>query len=119
MGLMGGLVTFIAAYHYVRIFNSWVDAYSYTTGGNATGTPVLTGVPFNDAYRYMDWLLTVPLLLIEILLVMKLDEKTFTCKAWTLGLGSALMIVSGYYGELVVTGDLTPSWHCWFASMLF
>ena len=39
--------------------------------------PALTGVPFNDAYRYMDWLLTVPLLLIEILLVMKLDEATF------------------------------------------
>jgi len=29
------------------------------------------------------------------------------------------MIVSGYYGELVVTGDLTPRWHCWFACMLF
>jgi hypothetical protein len=26
---ISGLVTFIAAYHYVRIFNSWVDAYSY------------------------------------------------------------------------------------------
>merc|ERR1711862_137200 len=102
-----------------RIFNSWVDAYSYTSGGNATGTPVLTGVPFNDAYRYMDWLLTVPLLLIEILLVMKLDENVFHRKAWVLGAGSALMIVSGYYGELVVTGDLTPRWHCWFASMSF
>ena len=33
--------------------------------------PMLTGVPFNDAYRYMDWLLTVPLLVIEILLVIK------------------------------------------------
>merc|ERR1712019_302609 len=73
----------------------------------------------NDAYRYMDWLLTVPLLLIEILLVMKLDEETFNAKAWTLGLGSALMIVSGYYGELVVTGDLTPRWMCWFISMAF
>merc|ERR1712187_324441 len=61
--IISGLVTFIAAYHYFRIFNSWVDAYSYTAGE----TPVLTGVPFNDAYRYMDWLLTVPLLLIEIL----------------------------------------------------
>merc|ERR1712072_1377288 len=72
-----------------------------------------------DAYRYMDWLLTVPLLLIEILLVMKLDEETFSSKAWVLGAGSALMIVSGYYGELVVTGDLTQRWHCWFASMSF
>merc|ERR1712165_119674 len=40
-------------------------------------------------------------------------------KAWVLGAGSALMIVSGYYGELVVTGDLTPRWACWAASMCF
>merc|ERR1711874_825638 len=71
----------------------------------------------NDAYRYMDWLLTVPLLLIEILLVMKLSPEEYSSKAWTLGFGSALMIVSGYYGELVVTGDLTPRWLCWFLSM--
>jgi hypothetical protein len=115
---ISGLVTFIAAYHYIRIFNSWVDAYSYEGVPQGEG-PKLTGVPFNDAYRYMDWLLTVPLLLIEILLVMELDEKTFSCKAWALGLGSALMIVSGYYGELVVTGDLKPRWTCWGISMLF
>merc|ERR1711976_686969 len=118
--IISGLVTFIAAYHYIRIFNSWVEAYSYGEKNvGAVGDPALTGVPFNDAYRYMDWLLTVPLLLLEILLVMDLDAATHNCKAWTLGLGSALMIVSGYYGELVVTGDLTPRWHCWGASMVF
>jgi len=122
--LISGLVTFIAAYHYIRIFNSWVDAYHYGPGkvvGGAmeTGTPTLTGVPFNDAYRYMDWLLTVPLLLIEILLVMNLPDAQYSSKAWTLGFGSALMIVSGYYGELVVAGDLTPRWYCWGVSMLF
>jgi bacteriorhodopsin len=116
--LISGLVTFIAAYHYIRIFNSWVEAYSYNGVKQGDG-PTLTGVPFNDAYRYMDWLLTVPLLLIEILLVMKLDAGTFGTKAWVLGAGSALMIISGYYGELVVTGDLTPRWVCWFASMSF
>jgi len=67
----------------------------------------------------MDWLLTVPLLLIEILLVMKLDPETYAAKSKTLGVGSALMIVSGYYGELTVTGDLTPRWICWFVSMCF
>jgi bacteriorhodopsin len=112
--IISGLVTFIAAYHYIRIFNSWVDAYEYSTGA-----PKLTGVPFNDAYRYMDWLLTVPLLLIEILLVMKLDADTYNSKARVLGVGSALMIVSGYYGELTVTGNLAPRWICWFLSMLF
>merc|ERR1712054_65723 len=55
--LISGLVTFIAAYHYFRIFNSWVDAYKYSPGkmnGDAMedSKPALTGVPFNDAYRY-------------------------------------------------------------------
>merc|ERR1712051_327238 len=68
---------------------------------------------------YMDWLLTVPLLLIEILLVMKLDDKTFALKSKALGAAAALMIVTGYYGELTVSGDLTPRWMCWFVSMLF
>jgi len=122
--LISGLVTFIAAYHYIRIFNSWVEAYTYSAsevkdGAMEMNNPTLTGVPFNDAYRYMDWLLTVPLLLIEILLVMKLSEEDYSSKAWKLGLGSALMIVSGYYGELVVSGDLTPRWVCWFVSMCF
>jgi bacteriorhodopsin len=67
----------------------------------------------------MDWLLTVPLLLIEILLVMKLSDEDYATKAKTLGVGSALMIVSGYYGELTVTGNLTPRWICWFVSMIF
>merc|ERR1712157_690916 len=114
----------IAAYHYIRILNSWVEAYSYSAGGIVDGAldiraPQLTGVPFNDAYRYMDWLLTVPLLLIEILLVMKLDDATYNAKAKTLGLGSALMIVSGYYGELTVSGNLAPRWICRFISMAF
>merc|ERR1712085_195311 len=113
---ISGLVTFIAAYHYFRIFNSWVEAYSYST---QTSGPQLTGVPFNDAYRYMDWLLTVPLLLIEILLVMNLSDEEYNSKAKSLGLGSALMIASGYYGELTVSGNLAPRWICWFVSMIF
>jgi len=115
--LISGLVTFIAAYHYIRIFNSWVEAYHYPS--TQAGDPELTGVPFNDAYRYMDWLLTVPLLLIEILLVMNLDQESFSTKSKTLGMGSALMIVSGYYGELFVGGNLAPRWICWCLSMTF
>jgi len=117
--IISGLVTFIAAYHYIRIFNSWVEAYSYgskNVGG--VGDPVLTGVPFNDAYRYMDWLLTVPLLLIEIILVMKLSPEEASEKSWTLGVVSAMMIAVGYPGELIVTGDLSTRWMCWFFSMM-
>merc|ERR1712028_306009 len=42
-----GLVTFIAAYHYTRIFNSWVDAYEFPAAPDGvTGNPVVTGKPF-------------------------------------------------------------------------
>merc|ERR1719230_2577239 len=93
---------------------------SYAVKAQYQSAVIISGlVTFIAAYRYMDWLLTVPLLLIEILLVMKLSPEEYSSKAWTLGFGSALMIVSGYYGELVVTGDLTPRWLCWFLSMCF
>ena len=70
--LISGSATFIAAYHYIRIFNSWVEAYwcgesTVVDGALEMKNATLTGVPFNDAYRYMDWLPTVPLLLIETL----------------------------------------------------
>jgi len=110
--IISGLVTFIAAYHYMRIFNSWVEAHEWT-GGEL----VKTSVPFNDAYRYMDWLLTVPLLLIEIVLVMKLSPEEIVSKGTTLGISSALMIVVGYPGELVMGGDLSTRWVYWAAAM--
>merc|ERR1711862_1032251 len=117
--IISGMVTFIAAYHYLRIFNSWVEAYEYKP--NSSGqveNPVITGVPFNDAYRYMDWLLTVPLLLIEIVFVMKLSEEETKKKATTLGVASGLMICIGYPGELVVGGDLSVRWLYWFLAIL-
>ena len=79
----------------------------------------MTGVFFNDEYRYTDRLLTGPLLLIELLLVMKLDGGTFSFKALVLVASAAFMIVTGYHGELTVTGDLTPRWICWFVSTIF
>merc|ERR1719498_1354869 len=106
---ISGLVTFIAAYHYFRIFNSWTEAYEFprsSTGADVD--PILTGVPFNDAYRYMDWLLTVPLLLLEIIFCMNLSPQETSAQAWTLGFASAAMIAIGYPGELVVTGNLFP-----------
>jgi len=113
--IISGLVTFIAAYHYIRIFNSWTEAYSYSL---SSADPKLTGVPFNDAYRYMDWLLTVPMLLMEIVLVMKLSGEEASQKCTTLGVAAALMIVLGYPGELIVEGDLQTRWFYWFCAML-
>jgi bacteriorhodopsin len=50
-----GVVTFIAAYHYVRIFESWEAAFNV-----ADGTIATTGYAFGKGHRYADWLLTVP-----------------------------------------------------------
>merc|ERR1712079_768463 len=113
--IISGLVTFIAAYHYFRIFNSWTESYHYD---NDHRDPQLTGVPFNDAYRYMDWLLTVPMLLMEIVLVMKLSAEEATSKCISLGVSSALMIVVGYPGELIVEGNLSQRWMYWMLAML-
>ena len=44
---------------------------------------------------------------------MNLSDATFSSKARTLGLVAALMIVSVYDGELVVTVDFTRRWLCW------
>jgi len=111
--VISGLVTFIAAYHYVRIFNSWTESYEFPKEG---GTPTLTGKPFNDAYRYMDWLLTVPLLLIEIIFCMNLEPSQMSFEAWTLGISSGLMIAIGYPGELVIQGDLSLRFYCFLFS---
>jgi len=114
--IISGLVTFIAAYHYIRIFNSWVEAYSYE--GDTAG-PELTGIPFNDAYRYMDWLLTVPMLLMEIVLCMKLTAEESKSKCISLGFAAALMIVLGYPGELIVSGNqLGTRWVYWALAMI-
>merc|ERR1712149_84208 len=94
-----GLVTFIAAYHYLRIVDS-----------------VISGTPFNDAYRYMDWLLTVPLLLIEIVLVMKLSPEETKKQSLRLGVLSGLMILNGYPGES--SGDASTRWTYWTLSIL-
>lgn len=63
----------------------------------------LTGQAFNDAYRYVDWLLTVPLLLIELVLVMRLSSEETVSKSTRLGLAAALMIILGYPGEVAAS----------------
>jgi len=113
--IITGLVTFIAAYHYMRIFNSWTEAYVW----DSEGTLTQTNIPFNDAYRYMDWLLTVPLLLIEIILVMNLSGEDKKEKSIKLGAAAALMIIIGYPGELVLDeDDLGKRWLFWGGAMI-
>jgi bacteriorhodopsin len=102
---ISGLVCAIAAYHYWRIFESWEAAYTVTDG-----VLTVTGVAFNDAYRYVDWLLTVPLLLIELVLVMRLSREETVSKATKLGAAAALMIVLGYPGEIATDIPTRALW---------
>jgi bacteriorhodopsin len=108
---ISGLVTFIALYHYVRILGSWDGAYEVVNG-----TLSATGVAFNDAYRYVDWLLTVPLLLVELILVMRLSRSETISKGWRLGILAAVMIALGYPGE-IASADGTR-WLFWALSMI-
>lgn len=96
-----GLVTAIAAYHYLQIMLSWEHAADVTSGEVAA-----TGAPYNQAYRYVDWLLTVPLLLIELILVMKLSQSETVSKSIKLGGAAALMIILGYPGEVAESGGI-------------
>ena len=106
-----GLVTLVALYHYLRIFNSWEGAYTL-----ADGVMKQTGTKFNDAYRYVDWLLTVPLLLVELILVMRLSGAETRAKATKLGLLAALMVLLGYPGE--ISADPTTRWVWWGLAMI-
>jgi len=106
-----GLVTLIAFYHYLRIFSSWEGAYILVDGAMKP-----TGAAFNDAYRYVDWLLTVPLLLVELILVMRLSASETSYKATKLGLLAALMVVLGYPGE--ISSDPGTKWLWWGLAMI-
>ena len=102
---VSGLVCAIAAYHYWRIFESWAGAYEVKDRILS-----MTGFAFNDAYRYVDWLLTVPLLLIELILVMRLTEAETSSKCLRLGFAAALMIILGYPGEVADDNATRALW---------
>ncbi len=104
---VSGIVTMIAFYHYVRIFNSWDEAYTVVNGVVSS-----TGRPFNDAYRYVDWLLTVPLLVTELILVMRLSGDQGPKKATRLAVLAVIMVVLGYPGEISHVASTRWLWWC-------
>merc|ERR1739845_250499 len=60
---------------------------------------------------------TVPLLLIELILVMKLPADETSKLSWNLGIASAVMVALGYPGE--IQNDLSTRWFWWACAMLF
>jgi bacteriorhodopsin len=93
--VMSSMVTFIAAYHYYRIFNSFSES-SENQVVNVSGAQG----SFNEAYRYVDWLLTVPLLLVEVIAVLALAAAVAKSLIMRLVPAAAAMIALGYPGEI-------------------
>lgn len=79
---VSGLVTLVAAVHYFYMREVWV-----TTGSTPT------------VFRYIDWLITVPLLMIEFFLILSAIAKVPAGVFWRLMVGTLVMLVGGYVGE--------------------
>jgi|TARA_S200000501_G_scaffold337013_1_gene342786 sensory rhodopsin len=81
---VSGLITGIAAVHYYYMREVWV-----TSGISPT------------EFRYIDWILTVPLMVVEFYLLTKVN---FQKLVWA----SIAMLVTGYFGEAGI-GPLSPA----------
>jgi len=79
---VAGLVTGIAFIHYMYMREVWI-----MTGDSPT------------VYRYIDWLITVPLLMLEFYFVLSAVRKVDGGIFWRLLIGSLVMILGGYLGE--------------------
>ena len=108
---LSGLVCLITTYHYLRIIESFNSAYVLKDG-----LVIQTGMQFNNAYRYVDWLLTVPLLLLEFVLVLRLPHTETYKKGLGLTLAAALMVLLGYPGETLAIGFAKVIW--WILAMI-
>ncbi len=85
--LVSGLITFIAAVHYFYMRDYWAAH---------TESPTF--------FRYVDWILTVPLMCVEFYLILKVAGAKTSLLWKMIGL-SVVMLVTGYFGEAVFTED--------------
>jgi bacteriorhodopsin len=90
---VAGLVTLIAAVHYFYMRDVWVS-----TGETPT------------VYRYIDWLLTVPLLIIEFYLILSAITKVPAGVFWRLLAGSLIMLFAGFVGEVNPAYNVSGFW---------
>ena len=103
--MVSATVTSIAAYHYVRMFDSFKEAYPTILANDATAEQVQAAlkagfIDYNVGYRYVDWFLTVPLLLVELVAVMGLARAVQSSLLKRLVPAAAAMIVLGYPGDM-------------------
>ena len=85
---VAGLVTLVAGVHYLYMRDYWVASL---IAGEAQ-SPIV--------YRYIDWLITVPLLMIEFFIILKaVGAAVSTSSFWRLLVGTLVMLIGGYLGE--------------------
>ena len=101
--MVSATVTAIAAYHYFRMFDSFVHAF---------GPEGLGAASYNVGYRYVDWFLTVPLLLVETVAVLALAREAQRSMLFRLVPAAAAMIALGYPGDARIDlwGIAAPTW---------
>jgi bacteriorhodopsin len=107
--VVSSVVLFIATYHYIRIFENFKESYQ-TDAQGGDGTYTLTETAFNEGYRYVDWLLTVPLLLVETVAVLALAAAVQRSLLTKLVPAAALMIILGYPGEISADTSTRMLW---------
>ena len=83
---VAGLVTGIAFINYMYMRGVWVKTYQ--TGDTLT------------VYRYLDWIITMPLQMVEFYLILAAVRKVSLNIFWRILAGSLVMVVSGFLGEL-------------------
>ena len=88
---VAAMVTGIAAIHYFYMRGVWV-----MTGESPT------------VFRYVDWLLTVPLQIIEFFLILSAIAVVRASLFWRLLVASLVMLVAGYIGEVEQGSLLWP-----------
>jgi bacteriorhodopsin len=99
------LVSVIATYNYVRLYSSWHESFVVLNGVITS-----TGVPYNDTFRYADWLTTVPLLLVAFVSVLDLPARLIRLRSTVLALLGAEMIALGYFGQVATNIETRWVW---------
>ena len=84
---VAALVTGIAFWHYLYMRGVWVNSYD-------AGEPSSPTV-----FRYIDWLITVPLQIIEFYLILKVCTNVSSSLFWKLLVASLVMLGFGFAGE--------------------
>lgn len=79
----------------------WTDAFAFN--GNMYA---LTDLTFSNGFRYVNWMITIPCLLTQLLIVLNFKGKEIRRKATLLILSAWGMIITGYIGQLYEVSDV-------------